>query len=1386
MSTGFTQFTQSTIDQPAVQIDSLDAARTLFQRIKGTPGSDRYISQSLEALHTSSPFCALKALDSILRTDASIRPQSFVDKTVFKHKPTQDFIDKLQHLSTFISETYGLRVANKVSCFSIMDTLADTLKADTARLEHILRASDDTLSHYFSENYDIKALLHKRRVLNAATSISRSILALKSTTLLIDQLLHKRDLINAIAIFHLADVAMRTSRTVLVDVDTMRSGLKRDHERLSYQLKHQIMALFYGKGTATGSLYTVASLAGSPATTTKQGSPGTNGAAGTLSSSQPGQDTDVLSSIPCISSSYSLGLYRMIQNLPFLPLCTFLRSVAARSYRTTDLIQTFIDSLGVLKSFALERNPFFNITPSQEAVIQNSTIDTMPPELYGVLLGQCFLMLHESDIAAGRIGDISDFLRGLLVENMDSRLIEMYHRAEQESSFVDEGQSPTLSTDKMSYISSALDLHRADHVLRLRRLIFSSSGGVHVPEFRLVDTNPLKDFAKVTRRFFQRVYFSMINATLLYGSFLVSYSFYLQALKQPSPFDNQQPPPAGLSLAKTLQPSKSRAILQPSAFNIDAMVPISSVPVMPPHPPLQSPGSPAQPEHVRFKKILETLFFMLAETNPSSALEFLNTDVDSSPSGGFSDPTMFMSSFSTSTNQKRIISASFSSAASAGKLVSIKANEQLPFINTIFALDARYPFIGYNDSLKQFLGAFYDAAIRRLAYYCSMVIKSSGYAKSSAQMHQQTHSDKVTIGGHDGVYAAAGSSASDQDGRVLTDTATSSLFSLSWVRSLSLYSSSPGVSKALSSVKPNNWNALLIENHLLSFYHCAVMLTNVIEINPIDEIFTQFFSRLLDNYTSYINSNVNNLFALVSLQDLELGFYTTNSRVYGLGVLSSLTSLQQPDDDVSCYSTCEAPSELTDAFTSTTGLLRVESSYSLARALLGDERTAMSDRPELTAYKLAQYTLRFLNDMMAFSSMSSKYYEANSALILSTICNTFLNMIYMRLHIHYKALYSYALFFTPAGNSPIEGSTVSGYEALLDNYIGSAAITSDRIASLDKALGQHGIEQYASVSSFYSLGTFAILDEIIDTRQTMDGVSTLVGVGRNTPGSSVISRRSSAAHSFTLNPITAPFRQSRTMEGCERPVKTRTHSRQSSSLQILDAEVERASFNFALDGHNGGIGEDLREPEQASIRCSQNQSEGDALLEKLPTAVLVDGGMLEHALYCLQGCILVYDYLKKFTPVPPSSDHVWYSRFELTIKKIVHFIILEWRLYVSVHIRQGFDEDLNAPPEHVQLGAQSPVSAGYNSLVSSIKALRVLSERPDFKWIMNYDTLLFDHIFYTVERVFMERLNRVSSSVLRHDQMTRMAAALQYISSIATGPASFRSVFQKLHSLCAG
>lgn len=64
---------------------------------------------------------------------------------------------------------------------------------------------------------------------------------------------------------------MRTSRTVLVDVDTMRSGLKRDHERLSYQLKHQIMALFYGKGTATGSLYTVASLAGSPATTTKQG-----------------------------------------------------------------------------------------------------------------------------------------------------------------------------------------------------------------------------------------------------------------------------------------------------------------------------------------------------------------------------------------------------------------------------------------------------------------------------------------------------------------------------------------------------------------------------------------------------------------------------------------------------------------------------------------------------------------------------------------------------------------------------------------------------------------------------------------------------------------------------------------------------------------------------------------------------------------------------------------------------------------------------------------------------------------------------------------------------------------------------------------------------------
>ncbi|EFO61955.1 Hypothetical protein GLP15_473 [Giardia lamblia P15] len=1384
MNTGFTQ---STIEQPTAQIDSLDAARTLFQRTKGTPGSDRYISQSLETLHTSSPFCALKALDSILRTDASIRPQNFVDKTVFKHKPTQDFIDKLQHLSVFISETYGLHVANKVSCFSIMDTLADTLKADTARLEHILRASDDTLSHYLSENYDIKVLLHKRRVLNAATSISRSILALKSTALLIDQLLHKRDLINAIAIFYLADVAMRTSKTVLVDVEAMRSGLKRDHERLSYQLKHQIMALLYGKGTTTGSFYTVTNLTGSPAATTKQGSPSINGTIGTLSSSsQSGQDTDVLSSIPCISNSYSLGLYRMIQNLPFLPLCTFLRSVAARSYQTTDLIQTFIDSLGVLKSFALERNPFFNVTPSQEAVIRNSTIDTMPPELYGVLLGQCFLMLYESDIAAGRISDISDFLRGLLVENMDSRLIEMYHRAEQESNFIDEGQHSTLSTDKMFYISSSLDLHRADHILKLRRLILNPSGGVHVPEFRLVDTTSLKDFAKVTRRFFQRAYFSMINVTLLYGSFLVSYNCYLQALKQPSPFDHQQSPPAGLSIAKTLQPSKSRAILQPTTFNIGAMTSISSMPVMPPHPPMQSPNSSAQPEHISFKKILENLFFMLAETHPSSALEFLDADVDSSPSGGFSDANMFMSSFSASSNQKRIISASFSSTTSAGKLISIKANEQLPFINTIFVLDAKYPFIGCDDGLKRFLGAFYDAAIRRLAYYCSMVIKSSGYTKSSTQIYQQMHGDKLTIGGHDGMYTAMGASASEQDGRILTDTATSSLFSLSWVRSLSLYSSSPGASKALSSVKPNNWNTLLIENHLLSFYYCAVMLTDVVEINPIDEIFTQFFSRLLDNYTSYINANANNLFALVSLQDLELGLYTANSRVYGLRVLSSLTSLQQPDDDVSCYSTCEAPSELTDALTSTTGLLRVDSSYSLARALLGDERIVRSDKPEFNAYKLAQYTLRFLNDMMAFSSMSSKYYEANSALILSTICNTFLNMIYMRLHVHYKALYSYTLFFTPAGNSPIEGSTVSSYEALLDDYIGSVTITSDRIASLDKALGQHGIEQYASVSSFYSLGTFAILDELIDTRQTTDGTSIFAGVGRSTPGSSAISKRSSAAHSFTLNPIAASFRQSRAMEGYEKSAKTRAHSRQSSGLQIFDAEAERASLNFALDGHNEGIGEDLKEPEQAPVRYSQNQFEGDALLEKLPTVVLVDGGMLEHALYCLQGCILVYDYLKKFTPVPPSSDHIWYSRFELTIQKIVHFIILEWRLYVSVHIRQGFDEDLNAPPEHVQLGAQCSVSAGYNSFVSSIKALRIMSERPDFKWIMNYDTLLFDHIFYTVERIFMERLDRVSSSVLRNDQMTRMMAALQYLSTVTTGPMSFRPVFQKLHSLCAG
>lgn len=1270
-----------------------------------------------------------------------------------------------------------------------MDTLSDTLKADTARLEHILRASDDTLSHYMSENYDIKVLLHKRKVLNAATSISRSILALKSTTLLIDQLLHKRDLVNAIAIFYLADVAMRTSRTVLVDVESMREGLKRDHERLSYQLRHQIMALFYGKGSAFGSSGSFTGLNGSPTTVAKPGSPGADSASS--------QDTDVLSSVLCISNLYSMGLYRMIKNLSFLPLCNFLRSIAARAYQTTDLIQSFIDSLGVLKNVALESNPFFNIAPSQEALIKNSTINTMPPELYSVLLGQCFLMLYESDIAAGRVSDVSNFLKMLMAENIESRLIEMYHRAEQESNSAVDIITSASAVDKMSYISSSLNLNRSDHIMKLRRLIFSSSGGFNASKFKIVDTAPLRDFAEVTRRFFRRTYFSMINLTLFYGSFLVSYSCYLQASQTLSPFDrqrlqqSQQPQQqhslVAQSLTKTLQSSKSKATLPPATFSMDSvpsMFTMSSNPLYPHHPSMSFPNQPTQTEHASFKKTIEILFFMLAETSPSSALEFLNIDADTSPSAVFGDANAFMSSFSTSTSQNRIISASFSSATPTGKLISIKANEQIPSIDTIFFLDAKYPFVGSDCSLKQCLGTIYDAAIRRLAYYCSMVIKTSGYVIPSAHVHPQTHGDKYTIGGQDGMHSTIGASVSEQDGKVVADTATSSLFNLSWVRSLSLFSSSAVTSKAISSIKPNNWNALFIENYLLSFYYCTVMLTNAVRINPVDEIFTQFFTKLLDTYTSYISTTASNLFSLVTLQDIELGFYTANSRVYGLGVLSALSNLQHLDDDGSCYSTCDAPSESTDVFTSTTGLLRIESSYSLARALLGDERVIRSDRYEFNAYKLAQHTLRFLNDMMAFSLMSSKYYEASSSLILSTVCNTFLNMIYMRLHIHYKSLYSYALLFTPAGSSPIEGSSVSSYEALLDDYIASTGITSDKIACLDRTLGQHGVEQYVSMSAFHSLGTFAILNEIIDNRQSMDEVSTLVDVRHSTLDSSNISARSSVARSFNLNPASISFRQSKTMDGHDRFSKQRSHSRQQSYLQGCEADAGRDSVNIALDGHRAALGEDFREAGHNLMRHSQRPVERDMAPEKLPNAVLVDGNMLEHALYCLQGCILIYDYLKKLTPAPPTSDNTWYSRFELTIQKILHFIILEWRLYVSVHVRQGFDEDLSAPPEHVQLGAQCSISTGYNSVVSSIKGLRSLSERSDFKWIMNYDTTLFDHIFYTVERVFAERLNRVSSSVLRADQVTRMMAALQYISTVTTGPISFRSVFQKLHNLC--
>lgn len=416
-------------------LNTLDAAKGTYARLRSVQNADKYLAPTVDSLRALPPFCPLEALYSILRSDASLRPQAFIGQTNFRHKPTETILEGLAQIVQFLAQAYGPGIVEYTSLFPSLQTAISNLKADSLRLDHIVQAGDDTFASILTANDGIRALLERKRRLEDAINVARSLVALKATTALIDQLISQHDLPNAGLVYSISTYTLRTLRHAFPGDEALSEELQEIRERLEYQLRYQISAILFG-----------------------------------------GRDSEV--ALPCRMSYRSTAMSIALESFSYTELCFCLRGIVARACNTTDLLTAFSSSLGILYDAAIKANPLLAILPERETLLRSSTVVDLSGELYSLLLGHSLALVRQADIEQGSVSILKRVLRGVF-DSLSPNLAKYYAECEMKKAPRRGAPGHVEDDSKTKYTShpllhlDAIDLRNNEHIGQLRALLIS-------------------------------------------------------------------------------------------------------------------------------------------------------------------------------------------------------------------------------------------------------------------------------------------------------------------------------------------------------------------------------------------------------------------------------------------------------------------------------------------------------------------------------------------------------------------------------------------------------------------------------------------------------------------------------------------------------------------------------------------------------------------------------------------------------------------------------------------------------------------------------------------------------------------------------------------------
>ncbi|TNJ29632.1 hypothetical protein GMRT_16286 [Giardia muris] len=470
-------------------LNSLDAAKGTYARLRSIQNADRYLAPTVDSLRALPPFCPLEALYSILKSDASLRPQAFVGQTNFRHKPTETILEGLAQIVQFLAQTYGPGIVEYTSLFPSLQTAISNLKADSLRLDHIIQAGDDTFASILSANDEIRALLERKKRLEDAINVARSLVALKATTALIDQLISQHDLPNAGLVYSISTYTLRTLRNAFPGDEALSEELQEIRERLEYQLRYQISAVLFG-----------------------------------------GRDAEV--ALPCRMTYRSAPMSIALESFSYTELCFCLRGIVARACNTTDLLTAFSSSLGILYDAAIRANPLLAILPERETLLRSSTVVDLSGELYSLLLGHSLALVRQADIEQGSVSILKRVLRGVF-DNLSSSLAKYYTECEMKKaprrggSGRDEDSSKAEYAPHSSAYMDSIDLRNNSHVGQLRTLLVTPFSALGPPPLSILEVANPSLLTETVHAYLTTANVVAINLLFFYLSIQISVQHFL-------------------------------------------------------------------------------------------------------------------------------------------------------------------------------------------------------------------------------------------------------------------------------------------------------------------------------------------------------------------------------------------------------------------------------------------------------------------------------------------------------------------------------------------------------------------------------------------------------------------------------------------------------------------------------------------------------------------------------------------------------------------------------------------------------------------------------------------------------------------------------------------